>query len=57
MYAIRSYYVKFKALFDHARKLGADLMATGHYATVVNRYTPDRKEIEQAWLERRNNFV
>lgn len=44
--------IKFKALFDHARKLGADLMATGHYATVVNRYTPDRKEIEQAWLER-----
>ena len=44
--------IKFKALFDHARKLGADLMATGHYATVVNRYTSDRKEIGQAWLER-----
>nr|WP_320014638.1 tRNA 2-thiouridine(34) synthase MnmA [uncultured Desulfobacter sp.] len=44
--------IKFKALFDHAQKLGADLMATGHYATVVNRYTPGRKKIEQAWLER-----
>lgn len=44
--------IKFKALFNHARKLGADLMATGHYATVVNRYTPGREEIGQAWLER-----
>ncbi len=44
--------IKFKALFDHAQKLGANLMATGHYATVVNRYTPGRKNIEQAWLER-----
>jgi tRNA-specific 2-thiouridylase len=44
--------IKFKALFNHAQTLGADLMATGHYATVVNRYTPARKKIEQAWLER-----
>ncbi|WP_321493285.1 tRNA 2-thiouridine(34) synthase MnmA [uncultured Desulfobacter sp.] len=44
--------IKFKALFDHARKLGADLMATGHYATVVNRYTPDTEENHQAWLEK-----
>ncbi len=44
--------IKFKALFDHAQQLGADLMATGHYARVVNRYTPGRKKIEQAWLER-----
>jgi len=44
--------IKFKALFDHAQRLGADLMATGHYATVVNRYTPGRKKVEHAWLER-----
>lgn len=44
--------IKFKALFDHAQKLGADLMATGHYATVVNRYTPGREKIKEAWLER-----
>lgn len=44
--------IKFKALFDHAQTLGADLMATGHYATVVNRYTPGRQVPGQAWLER-----
>ena len=49
--------IKFKALFDHAQKLGADLMATGHYATVVNRYTPGRKKIAQAWLERATDRV
>jgi len=44
--------IKFKALFDRAQAHGADLMATGHYATVVNRYTPGRKETGPAWLER-----
>ncbi|MCA1787542.1 MAG: tRNA 2-thiouridine(34) synthase MnmA, partial [Desulfobacteraceae bacterium] len=44
--------IKFKALFDHVQTLGADLMATGHYATVVNRYTPGREKIKEAWLER-----
>ena len=44
--------IKFKVLFDHAQRLGADLLATGHYATVVNRYTPERNETGQAWLER-----
>lgn len=44
--------IKFKTLFEHAQKLGADLLATGHYATVVNRYTSDRQEIGPAWLER-----
>ena len=34
--------IKFGALLDHARVMGADLLATGHYATVVNRFTdPD----------------
>lgn len=44
--------IKFQVLFDHAQRLGADLLATGHYATVINRYTSDRQEIEHAWLER-----
>ena len=44
--------IKFKALLEHAQKLGADLMATGHYATVVNGHTPGREKIGQAWLER-----
>lgn len=45
-------HIKFKKLFDHAKALGAELMATGHYATVINRYTPDKEESDQAWLER-----
>ena len=44
--------IKFKVLFDHAQNMGADLLATGHYATVINRYTPNKQEIEHAWLER-----
>ncbi|WP_020587500.1 tRNA 2-thiouridine(34) synthase MnmA [Desulfobacter curvatus] len=44
--------IKFKRLFEHAQTLGADLMATGHYATVVNKYTSGRKASGQAWLER-----
>jgi tRNA-specific 2-thiouridylase len=44
--------IKFKVLFEHAQALGANLLATGHYATVVNRYTPGRKEMGKAWLER-----
>ncbi|WP_321415304.1 tRNA 2-thiouridine(34) synthase MnmA [uncultured Desulfobacter sp.] len=49
--------IKFKKLFEHAQTLGADLMATGHYATVVNRYTCTREEIIQAWLERGADFT
>nr|WP_321396582.1 tRNA 2-thiouridine(34) synthase MnmA [uncultured Desulfobacter sp.] len=44
--------IKFKVLFDQAQKRGANLLATGHYATVVNSYTPGRHETGQAWLER-----
>lgn len=44
--------IKFNVLLERAQALGADLMATGHYATVVNRYTPGREENGQAWLER-----
>lgn len=44
--------IKFKVLFDHAQRLGANVLATGHYATVVNRYTPQRQAMGQAWLER-----
>ena len=31
--------IKFGALMDHAVQLGADALATGHYATVINRYS------------------
>ncbi len=44
--------IKFGALLDHALQLGADALATGHYATIVNDITfPDKKE-EGAWLEK-----
>ena len=29
--------IKFKAFLDHALKLGADYLATGHYARVIDR--------------------
>ena len=39
--------IKFGVLLDHAVQLGADAMATGHYATIVNRFTrPDRDNSE-----------
>jgi len=45
--------IKFGVLMDHARKLGADYLATGHYAAVVNDLTdPDdtgpRPRLEKA---------
>ena len=44
--------IKFGALLDHAVKLGADALATGHYASIVNDMTfPDKTE-EGAWLEK-----
>lgn len=37
--------IKFGALLDQAKKMGADVFATGHYATVVNSFTrPDRTD-------------
>jgi tRNA-specific 2-thiouridylase len=44
--------IKFGALLDHALTMGADALATGHYATIVNDITcPDKKETG-AWLEK-----
>lgn len=34
-------YLKFGALFDHARELGCDFVATGHYAQVIPPAQPD----------------
>ena len=38
--------IKFKLFFDTAIKDGADLVATGHYARVVNSYNSKSKEIQ-----------
>lgn len=44
--------IKFGELLSHAGSLGADALATGHYATIVNRYAFPDKTITGAWLEK-----
>ena len=43
--------IKFGALRDKARELGADIMATGHYAAIVNSLSFPEKTIPLPWLE------
>jgi tRNA-uridine 2-sulfurtransferase len=44
--------IKFGVLLNQAIKLGADYLATGHYATIINALTrPDQKNFH-AWLEK-----
>jgi tRNA-specific 2-thiouridylase len=40
--------IKFKAFLDHAMHLGADLIATGHYARVRHNLATDRHELLKA---------
>jgi tRNA-specific 2-thiouridylase len=42
--------IKFGALLDHARKMGADILATGHYATVINSHTRPGHPEKDAFL-------
>ncbi len=44
--------IKFGILLEQAKKLGADYLATGHYATVVNTLTRPDQDISCAWLEK-----
>ena len=44
--------IKFGALLDEARKLGADALATGHYATIVNPLVFPERKISKSWLEK-----
>ncbi|MCG8635205.1 MAG: tRNA 2-thiouridine(34) synthase MnmA [Desulfobacterales bacterium] len=44
--------IKFGALLSHAVKLGADALATGHYATIVNRFSRPDLPPGAAWLEK-----
>lgn len=40
-------HIKFRALFERARKLGAELVATGHYARIVRGAGSGRYELRQ----------
>jgi tRNA-specific 2-thiouridylase len=44
--------IKFGALLKHAQKLGADYLATGHYATIVNPVSFPDSVISQSYLEK-----
>ena len=44
--------IKFKELMIQARHMGADVLATGHYAVVVNSLSFPEKKIDRACLEK-----
>jgi len=44
--------IKFGALLDHVLGLGADALATGHYARVINQFSFPERGIPSPWLEK-----
>lgn len=44
--------IKFGELLRHAEKMGADFLATGHYASIVNKISFPCKKISHAYLEK-----
>jgi len=44
--------IKFGALLSHVLDLGADALATGHYARVVNSFSLPDQDIPSPWLEK-----
>jgi tRNA-specific 2-thiouridylase len=44
--------IKFGELFRHARAMGADFLATGHYATIVNPVSCPGKKISHSYLKK-----
>ncbi len=44
--------IKFGILMDQAKKMGADVLATGHYATIVNRLNFPDRDIKAPYLEK-----
>ncbi len=44
--------IKFGILLEKARELGADAIATGHYATIVNSLSFPDNQISNSWLEK-----
>ena len=44
--------IKFGELLRHAQKMGADFLATGHYATIINPISFPDKKISHCYLEK-----
>ena len=44
--------IKFGALLKHAQNMGADFLATGHYATIINPISFPDKNISHCYLEK-----
>jgi len=44
--------IKFGDLLEQAQKMGADYLATGHYATIINPISFPGKKISQCYLEK-----
>jgi len=49
--------IKFNALWEKARALGANAIATGHYATIVNSLSFPEKKISQPFLAKGTDSV
>lgn len=49
--------IKFNALLKHAEKMGADYLATGHYATVINPVSFPDKNISHCYLEKGTDLL
>ena len=44
--------IKFGTLLDHARAMGADYLATGHYATIINEFSSPEASQTGAYLKK-----
>lgn len=42
--------IKFGALLDHAISMGADCLATGHYASVINSFSSQARQVRSPYL-------
>ena len=47
--------IKFGVLLEQAQKMGADYLATGHYATIINPISYPDKKISRCYLEKGND--
>ncbi len=49
--------IKFGELMKHAREMGADYLATGHYASVINPFSFPQKNSTPAYLEKAGDLI
>ncbi len=49
--------IKFGALLKRAKQMGADVLATGHYATVVNHYSFPGRPDEPAYIKKGHDRI